>query len=268
MLNLISKVFNHQQLRVIEQDNEPLFLLKDVCIILDLGQVAGVKRRLNDEVISNHPIKDDLGRTQTATFVNEDGLYDVVLDSRKTEAKRFRKWITSEVIPSIRKHGAYATPETVENLLGNPDFAIKLFTNIKQEQEKRRLAEYERDALYQEKQRNQPYTQFGQIVSHSSAAINIGVFSKIIYEKHGINMGRNRMFEWLRNKGYLFISGRERNSPKQQYIEQGLFKVRPTIVSRTHGDVEQTTTLITGKGQVKITHELLNELTERVKANG
>ncbi|MFA1820595.1 Bro-N domain-containing protein [Virgibacillus oceani] len=106
-MNQLTKMFNNQQLTIIEINGEPEFFLKDLCNILDLGQVAGVKRRLEDDVISNHPIKDSLGRTQQAVFVNEDGLYDVILDSRKPEAKRFRKWITSEVIPSIRKTGSY-----------------------------------------------------------------------------------------------------------------------------------------------------------------
>lgn len=111
-MNQLIKIFDGHELTIVEKDNEPLFRLGDVCKILDLGQVAGVTRRLDDEVISNHPIKDRLGRTQQATFVNEDGLYDVILDSRKQEARRFRKWITSEVLPSIRKTGSYNTIDT------------------------------------------------------------------------------------------------------------------------------------------------------------
>src|SRR5690606_38434930 len=112
-MNQLTKIFDGHELTIIGNQEEPKFLLKDVCEILGLGQVAGVKRRLGDDVISNHPIRDSLGRTQNATFVNEDGLYDVILDSRKPEAKRFRKWITSDVIPSIRKHGAYMTPQKI-----------------------------------------------------------------------------------------------------------------------------------------------------------
>ena len=94
------------EVRVSELNNEPIFCLSDVCKILDL-QGSAVLRRLSDDVISNHPIIDNLGRTQTANFVNEDGLYDVILDSRKPEAKAFRKWITGEVLPEIRKTGGY-----------------------------------------------------------------------------------------------------------------------------------------------------------------
>lgn len=94
------------KVRVLGDYDNPLFCLSDVCKIVDLDASA-VMRRLDDGVISSHPITDSLGRVQNANFVNEDGLYDVILDSRKTEAKRFRKWITSEVLPSIRKTGGY-----------------------------------------------------------------------------------------------------------------------------------------------------------------
>src|SRR5690625_2179640 len=106
-MNQLTKMFDGHELTIIDDKGDPKFLLRDVCKILGLGQVSGVTRRLDDDVIWNHPIEDSLGRTQIAVFVNEDGLYDVILDSRKPEAKKFRKWITSEVLPYIRKTGGY-----------------------------------------------------------------------------------------------------------------------------------------------------------------
>jgi anti-repressor protein len=104
------------------------------------------------------------------------------------------------------------------------------------------------------------YTDFGKVVALSDGAINIGEFSKLVYDKHGINIGRNKLIAWLRDKGYLIKQeGAEKNLPKQKYIEQELFKVRPTIVKRTSGDVQGGTTLVTGKGQIKLTEILLNE---------
>ena len=123
-------------IRTAGTSQEPLFCLSDVCKALDL-QAAAVMRRLDDGVISSHPISDNLGRCQQANFVNEDGLYDVILDSRKPEAKAFRKWITSEVLPTIRKHGAYMTDKTIEQALLNPDTVIKLATTLKKEREER-----------------------------------------------------------------------------------------------------------------------------------
>lgn len=250
-MNQLTKMFDNQQLTIID-DGEPEFLLRDLCNILDLGHVATVTRRLSDDVVSKHPIEDALGRTQFATFVNEDGLYDVILDSRKTEAKKFRKWVTKEVLPSIRKHGAYMTPKTVEEALLNPDTIIRLATDLKQEREQRERLEHQQKL-------NEPYTTFGKAVSNSRASINVGAFAKMIYDEHGIQMGRTKMFRWLRDRGYLIRHGREWNNPKQKYIEQGLFDTTVAMVSRTQGDVESVTTLITGKGQVKLTEKLLEE---------
>lgn len=258
-MNQLTKIFDGHELTIIDDQMQPKFLLKDVCVILGLGQVAGVKRRLGDDVISNHPIQDSLGRTQQAIFVNEDGLYDVILDSRKPEAKRFRKWITAEVLPSIRKHGAYATPATIENIISNPDFGIELLQTLKTERDKRLQAEQEKAEVIEQQRLDAPYTSFGKVVSNSSASINVGSFAKMMYEKHGVNLGRNKMFEWLREEGFLIKTGREKNNPKQQYIEKGLFDVKPTVVSRSSGDVEKLTTLITGKGQVKLCQRLLEE---------
>lgn len=115
------------------------------------------------------------------------------------------------------------------------------------------------EALEQQRKLDAPYTTFGKAVSNSRASINVGAFAKMIYDEHGIRMGRNKMFAWLRDRGYLIRSGRERNNPKQKYIEQGLFDTTVTMVSRSQGDVESVTTLITGKGQVKLTEKLLEE---------
>ncbi|WP_416149457.1 phage antirepressor [Salipaludibacillus sp. HK11] len=244
--------FAGQNLRIVVIDEEPHFILKDVCEILDLGHVATVKRRLTDDVVSNHPIQDRLGREQTVTVVNEDGLYDVILDSRKPEARQFRKWITSEVIPSIRRNGAYATPQTVENMLNDPEFGIRLLTTLKKEREERHQVE-------QKRQVEMPFTNFGKAISNSSGSINIGVYAKIIYKDHGVKIGRNNLFKWFRDNGYFIRFGREKNNPKQQYIEQGLFEVTPTLVSRSVGDIETYTTQITGKGQVKFLQVLIKE---------
>lgn len=103
------QIFNNEEfgeIRTVTKDDEVLFCLGDLCRILELT-AKGVKQRLADEVISNYPIPDTLGRIQNTIFVNEDGLYDVILDSRKENARKFRKWVTSEVLPSIRKTGSY-----------------------------------------------------------------------------------------------------------------------------------------------------------------
>ncbi|NJP37892.1 antA/AntB antirepressor family protein [Alkalicoccus luteus] len=141
----------------------------------------------------------------------------------------------------------------IEKRWNNPEMVIKRAMDYQQQKI---------EALEAEKQQNLPYIRFGQQVSNSDGAINIGAFSKMIYDKHGVNIGRNRMFAWFREKGYFMKKGRERNVPKQTYVEQGLFVISPTVVSRSQGDVESFTTLITGKGQVKFTNILLDAFVE------
>lgn len=137
------QVFNSPQFGdvriVLGEDNEPRFCLKDVCNVLGL-QNSAVMRRLDKGVTTNHPLLTS-GGNQMVTFVNEDGLYDVILDSRKPEAKAFRKWVTSDVLPSIRKNGAYMTDNALEQALTDPDFGIRLLTNLKKEKEMRKVLE-------------------------------------------------------------------------------------------------------------------------------
>lgn len=138
------QIFKNEQfgdVRIVtDENNEPHFCLKDVCEVLGLTAKL-VNQRLEDKVVSNYPISDTLGRTREVLFVNEDGLYDVILDSRKPEARAFRKWITSDVLPTIRKHGAYMTDQTIEQALLDPDTVIKLATSLKEEREARRALE-------------------------------------------------------------------------------------------------------------------------------
>lgn len=250
-MNQLTKMFEGQQLRIIEKSNEPWFIAKDVCDILQISKYRDAVSRL-DEDERESVLVDTPGGQQRTTAINEPGLYTLVLKSRKPEAKQFKRWITHEVIPSIRKHDAYMTPEKIEEVLLNPDTIIKLATDLKAEREMR-------FKLEKQKQLDEPYTTFGKVVSGSDASINVGAFAKMMYDEHGMKIGRNKMFRWLREKGYLIKSGREKNNPKQQYIEQGLFETSVSIVSRTQGDVESLTTLITGKGQVKLSEKLLKE---------
>lgn len=254
------QVFNFKQneVRTILKDNDPWFVAKDVCDILELANVSRSLARLDEDEKGLHTVN-TLGGRQQLSIVNEPGIYSLILTSRKPEAKEFKRWITHEVIPSIRKHGAYMTPETLEKTISDPDFLIGLLTNLKEEKAKRAQAEQERNQVIEQQRADLPYTSFGKVVSNSTGAISIGAFAKMLYDKHGINIGRNKLFAWLRSHGYLISGGREHNNPKQIYLEQGLFVVKPTVVSRTEGDVEKLTPLITGKGQIRIAELLIKE---------
>ncbi len=238
--------FKDQPVRTVLIDNEPWFVAKDVTEILELSNPTVVINRLDDD----ERAKLNLGRQGETNIVNEYGLYQLVLGSRKPEAKEFKRWITHEIIPSIRKTGSYSIYKDERfNIPTNLIDALRLSADL----------EEERQALQVQIETDAPYTSFGKIVSYSSSAVSIGEFCKIVYDKHGISIGRNKMFDWLRNRGYLIKHGRERNNPKQQYVEQGLFVSKPAIISRSIGNVQEATTLITGKGQVKISDQLLKE---------
>lgn len=250
--------FKGNDLRTVLLNDEPWFVAKDVCNILQINNSRDALSRLDADE-KGVATTDTLGGKQQLSVVNESGLYELIFASRKLEAKMFKKWVKQEVLPSIRKHGMYATPQTIENILNDPDFGIKLLTTIKEERLLREQAEQQRDKLVAQQQADLPYTNFGKVVSNSTGAISIGAFAKMIYDNHGINIGRNKMFEWLRESGYLIKQGREYNNPKQIFIEQGLFDVKPTIVARTEGDIEKLTTLVTGKGQVKLAEALVKK---------
>lgn len=249
------QVFNNPlfgNVRVIGTEANPLFCLTDICKALDL-QTAAVMRRLGDDVITSHPISDSLGRIQQANFVNEDGLYDVILDSRKPEAKQFRKWITSEVLPIIRKHGAYMTDKSIEKALTDPDFLIQLATELKNEKQKRLQAE-------QTIVESRPKVLFANAVTTSSDSILVGELAKLI-KQNGVNTGQKRLFEWMRNNGFLIKKyGESFNEPTQHSMELGLFELKKTVIQKPDGSsIISKTTKVTGKGQIYFVNKFLSQ---------
>lgn len=248
------QVFNNPafgNIRVAGTESNPQFCLTDVCKALGLS-AKGVNQRLGDEVISNYPITDKLGREQQALFVNEDGLYDVILDSRKAEARQFRKWITSEVLPAIRKHGAYMTDDALLRAIQSPDFLIQLATELKMEKQRRLVAEKEiRDT--------RPQVIFADAVTASSDSILVGELAKLI-KQNGVDTGQRRLFKWLRNNGFLCKKGGECfNEPTQHSMELGLFEIKKTVIHKPDGSaIINKTVKVTGKGQVYFVNKFLS----------
>ena len=165
-----------------------------------------------------------------------------------------------EVLPSIRKQGAYMSDEFLNKTLDNPDFIIEMATKLKYEREKSRLLKEKAEHLEACITIDKPYTNFGKSIATSSDAITIGQFAKVL-NNNNINIGRNRLFSMLRDNGYLIKCGKDKNMPKQVYVKQGLFKVSEQIVKTVEGELLTATTLITGKGQMYFL-DLLNNLTE------
>lgn len=182
-------------------------------------------------------------------FIDEGNLYRLIIKSRLPSARNFEKWIMYEVLPSIRKNGLYMKDEVINKTLEDPDFIIEIATKLKKERQEKLLAQRKVENLEAIMIIDKPYTNFGKSIAVSNDAITIGDFAKIL-NNNNIKIGRNRLFSLLRENGYLIKSGKEKNKPKQIYLEQGLFKVSENIVHTVDGDKLLTTTLITGKGQM------------------
>lgn len=245
--------FKGNQIRTVTAaEGEPWFVLKDVCDVLDMSSPHKVATRLNEDDRNSIPVIDSLGREQQTTVVNESGLYDVILDSRKPQAREFRHWITNDVLPSIRKRGGYLTPEAAEQALTDPDFIIRLATELKEE--RARTAALQAQAAI-----DAPKALFADAVSTSHTTILVGDLAKIL-KGNGVNIGANRLFKWLRTNGFLIArKGTDWNMPTQRSMELGLFKVKETAVTHSDGHVSVSKTpKVTGKGQQYFTSRFLD----------
>lgn len=231
-------------------NNEPYFNLADVCRVLEINNPRMAKTRLNEKGVSTADILTN-GGVQQANFINESNLYKLIFQSRKPEAERFADWVTSEVLPTIRKHGAYMTETVIERTLTDPDYLIQLATTLKEERQRRLLAE-------EENERNKPKVLFSDSCEVAENSILIGEFAKRMKQNGLPNMGQNRLFTYLRNKGYLCKSGERRNQPTQKSMEQGLFETKVRVINNPDGSTRTTTTTkMTGKGQIYFTNKLL-----------
>lgn len=254
------QVWNYEgaEVRIVQIDGEPWFVLTDVCRELDLANPTMVAKKLdNDE-----RTKFDLGRQGETTIVNESGLYTVILRSDKPQAKPFRKWVTSVVLPSIRKHGAYMTDQALEKALTNPDFLIQLATQLKTEQEQRRRLETTVAAQSKQMEQDKPKVLFADSVAASSSSILIGELAKLI-KQNGVDMGQRRLFAWMRENGYLIKRcGSEYNLPTQRSMERGLMEIKETSVIHSGYTTISKTPKVTGKGQVYFINLLVGQRTE------
>ena len=234
------------KLRTLEIDGEPWFVGKDVAEALGYGEG---KSPIN--AVANHVDEEDKGVTelmtpggmQKVTIINESGLYSLVLSSKLPSAKAFKRWITSEVIPSIRQHGGYLTPDKLEEALLNPDTLINLATALKQEREKRQ-------ALEEQRKIDHPKVLFADAVSASKNSILVGELAKLL-KQNGVDIGPNRLFNWLRQNGFLISRrGTDYNMPTQRAMEAGLFEIKENAVTHSDGHITVSKTpKVTGKGQ-------------------
>lgn len=239
------------EVRVIAINDEPWFVGKDVAEILEYKRTADA---LNTHVDGEDKGVGEIqtpGGKQKMIIVNESGLYSLIFSSKMKKAKEFKRWVTSEVLPTIRKHGAYMTETVIERTLTDPDYLIQLATTLKEERQRRLLAE-------EENERNKPKVLFSDSCEVAENSILIGEFAKRMKQNGLPNMGQNRLFTYLRNQGYLCKNGERRNQPTQKAMEQGLFETKVRVINNPDGSTRTTTTTkITGKGQIYFTNKLL-----------
>ncbi len=232
------------RIRSVMVNNEPYFVAKDVCDILDLTNPTMAINRLDDD----ERTKLNLGRQGETNIVNEYGLYNLILASRKPEAKAFKRWITHEVIPSIRKHGTYMTEQRIEEIILNPDTVIKLAQELKAErEEKKKLA----DKIEFDK----PKVTFANSVVASQRSILIRELAKLLKQNH-IDIGQNRLYIWLRENGYIVKGSTE---PTQKAMNLELFEVEEQVYYVKNAPRVNFTTKVTPKGQLYFINKLLKE---------
>jgi len=233
------------ELKTLIRNKEPWFFGKEVAKVLGYANDREALSRhveAEDKAVVKH---DTPGGEQMMTIINESGLYSLILKSNLPKAKQFKHWVTSEVLPTIRKHGMFVA----EELMNNPDFMITTFQKLKREME-------EKNKLKQQLLLDQPYTEFGKALIPCKKAILLGEYAKLL-KNAGIDIGQNRLFAWMRLHGYLIERGLRRNQPMQQYIDQGLFIVKENVMHVSGEKKIIITPLLTGKGQAYFLEKLL-----------
>lgn len=231
-------------------NGEPWFVGKDVAEILGY---TNPQKAIRDHVDDDDKTVNESFRVNgtMGILINESGLYSLVLSSKLPTAKKFRKWVTSEVLPTIRRHGAYMTEKTLEKALTSPDFLIQLATQLKSEQERRKQLE-------EQAEQDRPKVLFANAVETSKTSILVGELAKIL-KQNGVDTGQKRLFAWLREHGFLIKrEGTDYNMPTQRAMEQGLFEIKESTVIHADGHTSVTKTpKVTGKGQTFFINKFL-----------
>lgn len=270
------KIFENAQFGRIRtsltENGDPLFCLADVCKALDLGNPSQVKQRLQKNGVISNEVIDSMNRPQLMNFITEPNLYKCIFQSRKKEAEQFQDWVCGEVLPSIRKSGGYMvarqdeTPEQImaRALMVAKDTIDRQQAALKQSENKNYLLQCQNDALTSMNEGQQrhikalmPGATFAKAVETSEHSILVGELARII-KQNGVEIGQNRLFSWLRDKGYLCKKGEMYNQPTQKALQMGLFELKKTVITKPNGDsLVTTTTKVTGKGQIYFVNKFL-----------
>lgn len=247
------QIFQNQQfgeVRTIEENGEILFCGSDVAKALGYTNPS---KALSDHCrgVTKRYTPTTSGK-QEMSFIPESDLYRLVFSSKLPTAEKFTDWVTKDILPTIRKHGMYATPEMAERMLNDPDVMIRVLQELKTEREQRKTLE-------QKVEQDKPKVLFSDAVSTAHNSILIGDLAKLI-RQNGVEVGQKRLFEMLRQDGYLISRGASRNMPSQRSMEMGLMEIKESTVASPDGHIRVTkTTKITGKGQVYFINRYLKK---------
>lgn len=254
------QIFSNEEfgrIRTIAINGEPWFVGKDVAERLGYSNSRDALAKHVDSEDKGVANCDTLGGAQKLPIINESGLYSLVLSSKLPRAKAFKRWITSEVIPSIRKRGMYATAETAEQMLQNPDVMIRALQELKAERQKRQ-------ELEQKRQEDAPKVIFADAVAASQTSILVGDLAKLICQ-NGVPIGQTRLFAWMRANGFLMSRcGSGYNMPTQRAMNAGLFEIKESTFVHSDGRIGIVKTpKVTGKGQQYFINRFLKEKEEK-----
>ena len=238
--------------RTITVEGKPYFVGKDVADILGYQNGSRDINRHVDEEDRHKVMLFDGNQDKETIIINESGLYSLILSSKMPKARQFKHWVTAEVLPSIRKHGAYITSGKLEEIMNDPDSWIQLLTTLKGERE-------EKKKLEAKVEQDRPKVLFADAVDASRTSILIGDLAKLI-KQNGVDIGQKRLFAWMRENGFLMKSGSSTNMPTQKAMDMKLFEVKERTFSNPDGSIRTTkTTKVTGKGQQYFINRFLGD---------
>lgn len=259
------QIFNSEEfgeIRTVTIDNEPWFVGKDVATALGYSNTRdALATHVSEEDKNTVVISDGKRGNPNQVVINESGLYALIFGSKLESAKRFKRWVTSEVLPSIRTNGGYIVGQ--ETLSDDELMAKAILVAQKKIKERDQIIEQQKQKI----EADRPKTIFADAVSASHTSILIGDLAKLICQ-NGYQIGQKRLFQWMRDNGYLMVSGSSRNMPKQKYVEQGLFEIKESNVQNPDGSVRITrTTKVSGKGQLYFVNKFLGQETEKADSD-
>ncbi len=245
------QVFKNEEfeVRTVEADKGPWFVGKDVATILGYTNTRkALADHVDPEDKNTVTIRDGIAGNPNQTIINESGLYSLILGSKLPSAKRFKHWVTSEVLPAIRRNGVYMTDDKAYDITHNPDSLADLLLKAGEQLK-------QKDIIIQEMK---PKALFADAVTTSNTSILIGDLAKII-KQNGYDIGQKRLFEWMRSNGYLIKSGNSKNMPTQKSMDMKLFEVKESVIQNPDGSIRVTrTTKVSGTGQQYFINKFLD----------